>query len=109
MAGHGIPGESPGGRGAYDEDVTKRLSVVFRQTDGRAPATERRLFQRRLGIARRVQASRRLSVVSDDHRFEEHRRPSDRRGLAVRRRIADRRTGLRVLDLRNLDLTGLEV
>ncbi|MEO8432477.1 MAG: hypothetical protein ABI592_13275 [Acidobacteriota bacterium] len=89
--------------------MTKRLSVVFRQTDGRAPAVERRLFQRRLGIARRVQGSRRLGVEVSDRPFDGIRRPFDRRGIAARRRMLDRRTGLRVLDLRNLDLTGLEV
>jgi len=87
----------------------KRLSIVFRETDGHAPSSERRLFQRRLGIPRRVQGRRRVGRAAADSFFADHRAPSDRRGVAVRRRLADRRTGLRVLDLRNLDLTGLEL
>ncbi len=68
---------------------------------------ERRQAQRRLSIGRRLQERRSPETPPESER-DEHRRPNERRGLAQRRRLLDRRTGIRLLDLTNIDLSELD-
>ncbi len=79
-------------------------------TPGKPKVAERREQQRRLSIGRRVTGTRRDGdpVTLPDPLFEDHRHPSERRGMAVRRRLSDRRSGVRLLDLTNLDLSELD-
>lgn len=84
-----------------------RPSVVI---PAKPKTDERRQLQRRLSIGRRVTGTRRDDdpVVLPDPLFEDHRQPSERRGMAARRRLSDRRSGVRLLDLTNLDLSELD-
>ncbi|MEP6769725.1 MAG: hypothetical protein ABJC61_13720 [Acidobacteriota bacterium] len=77
------------------------------KSDPAAPKTrERRRAQRRLSIGRRLNERRTGDTPSE--LAEDMRRVNERRGLAQRRRLFDRRSGIRLLDLTNIDLSELD-
>lgn len=101
----------------YDSAVAKRLTLVSTEERISAPekadersvvkTDERRKAQRRLSIGRRLQERRSPETPPESER-DEQRRPNERRGLAQRRRLLDRRSGIRLLDLTNIDLSELD-
>ena len=100
--------------------MAKRLTIISAKTsssgakpsnggksDPAAPKTkERRRTQRRLSIGRRLNERRTGDTPSE--LAEDMRRVNERRGLAQRRRLLDRRSGIRLLDLTNIDLSELD-
>ena len=118
--GEAGPGRALSGRGLYDFEVVKRLTVIAAKAsssgaksssgtkaDSGAPKTrERRRAQRRLSIGRRLNERRTGDTPSE--LAEDMRRVNERRGLAQRRRLLDRRSGIRLLDLTNIDLSELD-
>ncbi|MFN2633771.1 MAG: hypothetical protein ABR610_10175 [Thermoanaerobaculia bacterium] len=100
--------------------MAKRLTVISTKTssggakpsnggksDPTAPKIrERRRAQRRLSIGRRLNERRTSDTPSE--LAEDMRRVNERRGVAQRRRLLDRRSGIRLLDLTNIDLSELD-
>ncbi|MEP6800808.1 MAG: hypothetical protein ABJC07_02640 [Acidobacteriota bacterium] len=89
--------------------MARRLTII--STAERAPVGEkpgeRRRSQRRLSIGRRLNERRNPETLADRD-AEELRQANERRGLAQRRRLFDRRSGIRLLDLTNIDLSELD-
>ncbi len=93
----------------YDFPVTKRLTIIKTEerTSAGVKSGERRRAQRRLSIGRRLNERRQPETLAD-REAEEQRGANERRGLAQRRRLFDRRSGIRLLDLTNIDLSELD-
>ncbi|MEO8190107.1 MAG: hypothetical protein ABI682_07170 [Acidobacteriota bacterium] len=89
--------------------MTRRLTLVSAEerTAGGEKPEERRKAQRRLSIGRRLN-ERRNPETPAELDAENQRRPNERRGLSSRRRLLDRRSGIRLLDLTNIDLSELD-
>ena len=71
-------------------------------------AAERRKRQRRLSLGRRVVDDRRKAPAPPDPIFADQREGIRHRANAARRKRSDRRAGVRLYDLRKLDLSEMD-